>query len=172
MKSGTNRTGQRGGALVAAALMAVLVLPNTAEAGCDPLSTEGVIGGLAGAALGGFLGSKIGSGSGRTAATIGGALAGGLLGNQAVTSLTCQDQRAVYNTTQSTLEQYPSGRSATWNNPDSGHWGTVKPTRTYVDDRGQNCRQFEQTIYIDGNPETGTGFACRQHDGTWEIVDG
>lgn len=158
--------------LVAAGLIAILAHPTSAKAGCDPTSTEGIIGGIAGAALGGFLGSKIGSGSGQTYATIGGVLAGGFLGNQAVTRLTCQDERAVYGTTQSTLEQYPSGRSATWNNPDSGHWGTVKPTGTYVNDGGQNCRQFEQTIYIDGNPETGTGVACRQRDGTWQIVDG
>ncbi|MBN4051648.1 glycine zipper 2TM domain-containing protein [Parvibaculum lavamentivorans] len=172
MNSGTNETRQRDSVLVTAALIAVLILPNSAKAGCDPMSTEGVIGGIAGAALGGFLGSKIGSGSGRTVATIGGALAGGLLGNQAVTNLTCQDQRAVYDTTQSTLEQYPSGRAATWNNPDSGNWGTVTPTQTYVNARGQNCRQFEQIIYIDGNPETGTGVACRQPNGSWKIVEG
>ncbi len=172
MALGTSQAKSHIAALAAIGLMAAMATPVSAEAGCNPASTEGILGGIAGAALGGFLGSKIGSGSGRTVATIGGALAGGLLGNQAVTLLTCQDHRAVYDTTQSTLEQYPSGRTATWNNPDSGHWGTVKPTRTYLNDHGQNCRQFEQTIYIDGNPKTGTGLACRQRDGTWQIVDG
>ncbi len=159
--------------IAAATTLAIMIGVSTpAKAECDPTSTEGVIGGLAGAALGGFLGSKVGSGSGRTFATIGGVLVGGLLGNQAATRLTCQDQQAVYSTTQSTLEEYPSGRSATWNNPDSGHWGTVTPTRTYVDGRGQNCREFEQTIYIDGRPEKGVGEACRQPDGSWRIIDG
>lgn len=161
------------GTIAAATCLALMVgLATPAKAACDPTSTEGVIGGLAGAAIGGFLGSKVGSGSGRTFATIGGVLAGGLLGNQAATRLTCQDQQEVYSTTQSTLEEYPSGRSATWNNPDSGHWGTVTPTKTYVDSRGQNCREFEQTIYIDGRPEKGVGEACRQPDGSWRIIDG
>ncbi len=161
------------GTIAAATAVAFMIgIATPAKASCDPTSTEGVIGGLAGAALGGFLGSKVGSGSGRTFATIGGVLAGGLLGNQVATRLTCQDQQAVYSTTQSTLEEYPSGRSATWNNPDSGHWGTVTPTRTYVDSSGQNCREFEQTIYIDGRPEKGVGEACRQPDGTWRIIDG
>lgn len=157
---------------VATAVAFMMGLSSPAKAACDPTSTEGVIGGLAGAAIGGFLGSKVGSGSGRTFATIGGVLAGGLLGNQVATRLTCQDQQAVYSTTQSTLEDYPSGRSATWNNPDSGHWGTVTPTKTYVDSSGQNCREFEQTIYIDGRPEKGVGEACRQSDGSWRIIDG
>ncbi len=161
------------GAIAGATALAFMIsLSTPAKAACDPTSTEGVIGGLAGAAIGGFLGSKVGSGSGRTFATIGGVLAGGLLGNQAATRLTCQDQQEVYSTTQSTLEDYPSGRSATWNNPDSGHWGTVTPTKTYVDGRGQNCREFEQTIYIDGRPEKGVGEACRQPDGSWRIIEG
>ncbi len=161
------------GTIAAATALAFMLGYSTpAKAECDPMSTEGVIGGIAGAALGGFLGSKVGSGSGRTFATIGGVLAGGLLGNQAATRLTCADQQEVYATTQSSLEEYPSGKAATWNNPDSGHWGTVTPTRTYVDGRGQNCREFEQTIYIDGRPEKGVGEACRQPDGSWRIVEG
>lgn len=159
--------------LAAATLSTALMLsPTQASANCSPTSTEGVIGGIAGAALGGFLGSKIGSGSGQTFATIGGVLAGGLLGNQAATRLTCQDQQSMYNSTQSSLETYPTGRSASWNNPDSGHYGSVTPVRTYQNARGQNCREFTQTIYIDGRPETGTGHACRQPDGTWRIIDG
>jgi len=151
---------------------ALCLSTNHAQADCAPTSTEGVIGGIAGAALGGFLGSRIGSGSGQTFATIGGVLAGGLLGNQVATRLTCQDQQSLYTTTQSGLETYPTGRAASWNNPDSGHYGTVTPTRTYQNAGGQNCREFRQTIYIDGRAETGTGQACRQPDGTWRIIDG
>jgi len=158
--------------LFAACLLAPLIFSTHAKADCNNTSTEGVIGGIAGAALGGFLGSKLGNGSGRTIATIGGVLAGGFLGNQVATQLTCQDQQSVYSTTQNTLEDYPTGKSATWNNPDSGHWGTVTPIQTYQNEARQNCRQFEQTIYIDSAPETGTGVACRQADGTWRIIDG
>ncbi|MEQ9520041.1 MAG: RT0821/Lpp0805 family surface protein [Parvibaculum sp.] len=159
--------------LAALAVSAALtLLPTQAQADCSPTSTEGVIGGIAGAALGGFLGSKVGSGSGQTFATIGGVLAGGLLGNQAATRLTCQDQQSMYTSTQSGLETYPTGRAASWNNPDTGHYGTVTPTRTYQNAYGQNCREFTQTIYIDGRPETGVGQACRQPDGTWQIING
>jgi len=156
--------------LLAAGLAFAQAAPARAECAVD--STEGVLGGLAGAALGGFLGSKIGSGSGKTAATIGGALLGGFAGNQAARNLTCQDQSYMYDTTQSSLERYPSGQSATWRNPDSGHWGTVTPVSTYQGEGGRNCREFEQTIYIDGQPEQATGTACRQGDGTWKIIGG
>jgi len=157
--------------LAALALTAVfaLALPQTARAACAPDSTEGVLGGLAGAALGGILGSNIGSGSGKTVATIGGAVLGGLAGNQIARELTCQDQAYMYDTTQTSLERYPSGQSAEWRNPDSGHRGTVTPVSTYKNASGKHCREFEQTIFIDGKPENAKGAACRQPDGTWAI---
>lgn len=162
----------RGGMITAtgAALALTLAVTSPAQANCAPDSTEGIVGGIAGAVIGGFLGSKVGSGSGRTAAMIGGAALGGLLGNNVATRLTCQDQQAAYRTTQASLENYPTGQPASWNNPDSGNYGTVTPIRSYTGQAGRDCREFEQKIFIDGKPETGYGKACRQPDGSWQIV--
>ena len=73
-------------------------------------------------------------------------------------------------TAQQSLEYNQTGQTAAWRNPDSGHSGTVTPTRTYRTADGQNCREFEQTIYVDGKQETAKGRACRRADGTWQIV--
>ena len=32
---------------------------------------------------------------------------------------------------------------------------------------GRNCRAYTETIYIDGQPQTARGTACRNPDGTW-----
>lgn len=149
-------------------LMAGLVaLPGTARADCSPTSTNGIIGGLGGAVVGGLLGSSIGGGSGKTIATIGGALAGGLIGNNLLSQLNCQDQRYLGNSTQQSLN---SGQPVSWQNPDNGNYGTVTPVRSYNSDRGQYCREYQQTVYIDGKPQKGYGTACRQPDGSWKIV--
>lgn len=34
---------------------------------------------------------------------------------------------------------------------------------------GADCREFEETIIIDGRPERAHGRACRESDGTWKI---
>ena len=35
-------------------------------------------------------------------------------------------------------------------NPDTGHYGTVTPLRTFQDAGGQYCREFQQTITVGG----------------------
>ena len=36
---------------------------------------------------------------------------------------------------------------------------------------GAYCRDFTQTIVIDGQPQDATGTACRQPDGGWRVVN-
>ena len=38
------------------------------------------------------------------------------------------------------------------------------------DTGGAQCREFEQTVTIDGKTETAYGTACRQPDGTWKQI--
>lgn len=130
-----------------------------------------VVGTLLGAALGGLVGSQIGGGTGQKIAIGAGVLAGGYLGNQVGKKLDCKDRDYHYDTTQSALEYKKSGGSAAWVNPDSGHSGSVTPTKTYIAENGRPCREFTQTITVEGETEEIEATACRQDDGSWQIVD-
>ena len=130
-----------------------------------------VAGTLLGAALGGLVGSQIGGGSGKKFAIAGGVLAGGFIGNNIGKKLDCVDQDYHYDTTQSALEYKKTGGTAAWSNPDSGHSGSVTPTKTYIAADGRPCREFTQSVWVDGREESVTDTACRQSDGTWQIVD-
>jgi surface antigen len=153
--------------LVATALITVGV--SLGACSSDMGGKQGV-GTLLGAGTGALVGSQFGGGSGSLAATAIGALAGAYLGGQAGKSLDRADQQYMTNTTQSTLESVPSGRSSSWQNPDSGNRGQITPTRTFTNSAGQACREFQQTIVVGGRTENAYGTACRQPDGTWRIV--
>ena len=56
-----------------------------------------------------------------------------------------------------------------WRNPDTGNYGRIVPVTTYRQN-GRYCREFTQEIFIGGQKQTGYGRACRQPDGSWEIV--
>ena len=150
----------------ALALAAVLV------AGCqnmqdNPKQTAGTV---IGAGLGGLAGSQIGSGKGKLAATGAGVLLGALLGAEIGKSLDNADKAMMQRTSQSSLENNRTGQSSNWRNPDSGHSGTYTPTSTYRSASGQDCRQFEQTVTIDGRTERAVGHACRDSNGVWRIT--
>ena len=68
------------------------------------------------------------------------------------------------------LEAGPSGSPVAWRNPDSGRYGNVVPGPAYQAN-GSTCRSYTHTIFIDGNPQTGRGTACRNPDGTWTLVN-
>jgi len=149
-----------------------LLSTQVVSAECQQSETGGgeVFGTLLGAALGGLVGSRIGGGTGNKIAIGAGVLAGGYLGNKLGKSLDCQDQQYHYDTTQNALETQKTGATSTWVNPDTGHKGEVTPTRTYTSADGTPCRDFTQTIYVDGEYEEIQGTACRQEDGTWQVT--
>jgi hypothetical protein len=73
-------------------------------------------------------------------------------------------------TVQHALEYNPTKQASEWVNPDTGRSGAVVPVRTFDNAQGQPCREFVTTITIGGKQEQGYGTACRQPDGSWEIV--
>lgn len=151
------------------AAAAVLAVPLLACQGMqdNPKQTGGT---LIGAGLGALLGSQVGSGKGKLAAVAVGALAGAWAGSEVGKSLDKADKMYAQRNAQDSLEYSQVGQSKAWRNPDSGNSGTLTPTRTYKTASGENCRDFETTIYVGGKQETGTGRACRQPDGTWQII--
>jgi len=127
-----------------------------------------IIGGLGGAALGGWAGSTIGGGSGKIAATAAGVLIGALIGSEIGRTMDEADKaRAQQAYTQATSA--PIGQTVSWNNPESGNYGTVTPTRDGTSNTGEYCREFQQTVVIGGKEEQAYGVACRKPDGSWEI---
>lgn len=141
-------------------------------AGCQNMqdNPKQGIGTLLGAGTGALLGSKVGSGKGQLAAVAIGALAGAYLGSEIGKSLDNADKAMAQRTAQTSLETNRAGQTSSWRNPDSGHSGTYTPVSTYRSTSGQDCREYETTITIDGRTERTTGRACRQDDGAWKII--
>ncbi len=125
-----------------------------------------VIGGAAGA----LAGAQFGKGRGRLATTAIGTLIGAGIGNSVGASLDRADIVYYERSAQSSLEYMPVGQTSQWRNPDSGNYGTFTPIRTYQVDNGRYCREFTQRISVGGAWQEGYGTACRQPDGSWEIV--
>src|SRR5690554_2395226 len=94
-------------------LIAVAAL-TTGISGCQ-MNKQAVGSGVGGVA-GGVLGSNIGGGTGRTAAIIGGTLLGAMIGGHIGSEMDELDRRRTYET----FENTPTGRSNSWNNPDTG----------------------------------------------------
>lgn len=141
---------------------------------CDTVNQAGqkqTIGTIAGAVLGGYFGSKIGKGEGQLWAAGAGAALGAIFGSELGKSLDESDRNMMERTSLAALEHTRTGSTSTWRNPDTGHSGTVTPTRTYQQSSGTYCRDLTQTVDIDGQTQTATGMACRQPDGSWRIVN-
>ncbi len=138
-----------------------------ALAGCGstagPSETSGtVIGGV----LGGALGSQIGGGRGRTVATVVGALIGANIGANVGRSMDSNDRMR----TAQVFETVPTGQHSQWVNPDTRNQYSVTPTRTY-ESAGAPCREYTMQAVVGGRPDTVYGTACRQPDGTWQVVN-
>ena len=141
------------------------------SAGCSQDGTvkkQGV-GAVTGAALGGLLGSQFGSGSGQLAATGAGVFLGALIGSEIGRSMDDVD-RLKADQANRRAKSAPIGETITWNNPDTGHRGTVTPVRDGTSSSGQYCREFQQTVTVGGQTEEAYGIACRQPDGSWQVV--
>lgn len=66
----------------------------------------------------------------------------------------------------------PIGTVVPWSNPGTGHYGEVAVLDEGIDDAsGRPCRTYRTTVVIDGQPQTAIGTACREADGTWQIVN-
>ncbi|GAB6053385.1 RT0821/Lpp0805 family surface protein [Magnetospira thiophila] len=129
------------------------------------------LGTLLGAGVGALAGSQIGGGKGNMAAIAVGTLAGAWLGSNVGAKLDEVDKMKLQSTTQSALEYNKAGTTSSWSNPDSGHAGTITPTKTYSSKSNEDCREYRTTVTIDGRVEEAYGTACRQADGSWRVIN-
>ena len=123
------------------------------------------IGTLIGGTLGGVVGSRIGKHDTRTVTTIAGTIIGAFIGSSIGRNMDRVDQTCVGQA----LEYAEDRQAIAWKNPDTGNSYQITPTRTY-EDYGRYCREFTRQALIDGHRQTIYGRACRQQDGSWQIV--
>ena len=149
--------------LITAAAAALLL------AGCQsaPKETAGTVGG---AIIGGVIGSQFGGGTGQLVATGVGTLLGAYIGKEVGASLDRADQNYANQAAQRAYAA-PVGQQIAWNNPQSGHTGTITTTRDGYSNRGEYCREYQQTVTVGGRTEMAFGTACKQPDGTWKIMN-
>lgn len=154
-------------------ILMMAMIASIGLAGCESFQgagTKQTVGAAGGAVLGGILGSKVGGGSGQLWATGVGVLLGGLVGSEVGRSLDKADM-AYATRANNQAHSAPLGETISWNNPESGNYGTVTPVRDGKDaNSGNYCREYQQTIYVGGQQEQGYGIACEQPDGSWKIV--
>ena len=122
------------------------------------------VGGIGGATAGGLLGAALGGGSTGIAS---GVLLGGLLGAGVGQALDQRSQQMQSQTVARALETAPVGTPSTWTNPDNSTQGSITPTRTFQNQSGAYCREFQQSIVVGGQTQQATNTACRQPDGSW-----
>lgn len=156
------------------AIAAWMVAGVVALGGCAEGQQGGnkrVVGAMGGAAIGGLLGSHMGGhGGGRLVATAMGVFIGGLIGHEIGRSMDQADQARAQQA-MSQAQSAPIGETVEWNNPKSGNSGSYTPVRDGQSSSGRYCREFQQTVVIGGKTENAYGTACRQPDGSWEIVN-
>jgi surface antigen len=143
-----------------------MLLPIFIISGCA--TTKGPnenIGMVIGGIVGGTLGHQVGKGNGRTVATVIGTIIGTTIGGNVGRSMDDTDQLKVAHA----LETVRTGVSTSWNNPDTDYHYEVIPTRTY-NQTGTPCREYQVEALIGGQKEIIYGTACRQDDGSWEVI--
>lgn len=154
-------------------LLTTTLVAGLALAGCASDGQGGInkqTGGTAvGAVLGGLAGAQFGKGRGQLVTTGLGVLLGALAGSEVGKSLDRADH-AYMNQAQNRAYSAPVGQTITWSNPESGNYGSYTPLRDGHTSSGAHCREYKQTIYVDGRQETAKGTACQNPDGTWHTM--
>jgi surface antigen len=151
------------------ALISALALALSACADTQGREKE-LTGGVVGAGVGALAGSQIGDGRGQLAAVAIGTLLGAWAGSSIGRQLDERD-RLLHGRAVQQAHAVPVGQTIAWDNPETGHYGSVTPVRAGTDTAtGAYCREYQQTVTVGGQTERAFGTACRQPDGSWKVV--
>ncbi len=135
-------------------------------AGCQNMTKQDV-GTVSGGVIGGLVGSQFGQGSGQLVAIGAGTLAGALIGGAIGKNMDDTDRLKMNRA----FETNQVGQPAYWQNQKTGNSYTVVPTKNVTVDGNQYCREYRSTANIAGKKQQVYGTACRQPDGSWQIVN-
>jgi len=125
---------------------------------------------IIGSILGAATGYQFGNGKGQLVAVGVGTLLGALIGSDVGRAMDERDYAYATGSFGQAMDTVPSCTTISWNNPQTGNYGSVTPTNTYEPEPGRYCREFQQQVVIGGKLQDAYGTACRQPDGSWEIV--
>lgn len=81
-----------------------------------------------------------------------------------------EQQQREYEAAQIKATTAPIGERINWR--DGNASGSVVATREGASESGRYCREFQQQVTIGGRSEQAYGTACRNPDGSWEVVSG
>ncbi len=93
------------------------------------------------------------------------ALDGGLVSQIQGANLGAEDRKLALQAEYKALEDAPGGQAVPWSGA-TGVSGTVVAATPYQVGT-QNCRQYTQTVSVDGRSLIARGAACRNPNGTW-----
>ena len=143
--------------LIAAMTAAALIL------GCQTVNKRDAGTGI-GAAIGALVGYQIDDGG--AGGILLGAAVGGLLGRVIGDYMDEADRAKLAKT----LDSTPTGETTQWQNEQTGNRFALTPT-TDTYDRGEDqCRDFDQVVFIDGKQEVIQASACRRADDeSWAV---
>jgi surface antigen len=82
-------------------------------------------------------------------------------------SLADSDVQLASRTMQSTLERAPDGSTRSWANEQTGHRGSLTPTRTYISDSGSFCREYREQLVVGQQSGSFYNTACRDENARW-----
>jgi len=126
-----------------------------------------LLGAALGGAAGGLLASEIAKGGDRPLAIAGGTILGILVGGSIGRSMDTLDQNCVGKILVHARPREP----VVWRNPDSDSAYRVTAVRTYEDETDRYCREYQTSATIGGERQETYGTACRQPDGSWQIIN-
>ena len=127
-------------------------------------------GAILGGILGAVAGSQVGKGEGQLVAVGVGTVIGALIGSDVGRAMDERDRAYATGSFGHAMETAPTCTTISWNNQQTGNYGSVTPVQTYEPEPGRYCREFQQQVVIGGELQDAYGTACRQPDGSWEIV--
>ncbi len=127
-------------------LMLIAMLSGCVESNSQTSGT--ILGGIAG----GLAGSAFGHGDGKAVAVGVGAVLGAMIGSNIGSKLDQNDQ-AMAEQAANKAAKAPIGQEIRWNNDKNGNSGSAKTIKIGVNSNGQECRQIEQQVTIEGKTD-------------------
>jgi len=94
---------------------------------------------------------------------------GGIGGSKIGFEMGAEERLTAANAEYRALEYGQSGAPLEWNGKTASHHGSIVPGKPYQQG-SRYCRAYTHTVYVTSAPETATGTACRDPDGTWKTI--